>query len=97
LSCNGCVCFRPVGVAVDGSVHLGFDLTHVWCRLVDFYTIQERDRKSSDSRHLVNRHTATLDFTYVMSNNHRCPIVIHKCTLINILCAMFGHYVTLTC
>ena len=22
----------PVGVAFDGGVHLGFDLTHVWCR-----------------------------------------------------------------
>ena len=46
--------------------------------------------------HFVNRHTATLDFTYVMGNNHCCSKVINQCTLIYILCAMFGHYVTLT-
>ena len=28
LSRNGCVCFGPVGIALDSGVHLGFDLTH---------------------------------------------------------------------
>ena len=29
---NLSVAVAPVLVAVDGSVHLGFNLTHVWCR-----------------------------------------------------------------
>lgn len=95
---NSCVCLAPVGVAVDGSVHLGFDLTHDWCRLFDLLIQYRNGRRLQPLPcHLVNRHTATLDFTYVMGNNHCCSIVINQCTLINILCAMFGHYVTPTC
>lgn len=40
LSCNGCVCLSPVGVAFDSSVHLGFDLTHVMLSSVD--SVSER-------------------------------------------------------
>ena len=95
---NRRVCLAPVGVACDGGVHLGFDLTHVWCRLFDLLIQYRNGRRLQPLPcHLVNRHTATLDFTYVMGNNHRCSIVINQCTLIYILCAMFGHYVTLTC
>jgi len=97
LSGNSCVCLAPVGVALDGGVHLGFDLTHVWCRLFDLLIQYRNERRNQPLPcHLVNRHTATLDFTYVMGNNHCCSIVINQCTLINILCAMFGHYVTRT-
>ena len=31
----------PIDVVMNSVAHLLFDLTHVWCRLVDFYTIQE--------------------------------------------------------
>jgi len=31
----------PINVVMNSVAHLLFDLTHVWCRLVDFYTIQE--------------------------------------------------------
>jgi len=31
----------PINVVMNSIAHLLFDLTHVWCRLVDFYTIQE--------------------------------------------------------
>ena len=31
----------PINVVMNSITHLLFDLTHVWCRLVDFYTIQE--------------------------------------------------------
>jgi len=32
----------PINVVMNSVAHLLFDLTHVWCRLVDFYTIQEK-------------------------------------------------------
>jgi hypothetical protein len=32
----------PIDVVMNSVAHLLFDLTHVWCRLVDFYTIQEK-------------------------------------------------------
>ena len=31
----------PINVVMNSVAHLLFDLTHVWCRLVDFYTIQQ--------------------------------------------------------
>jgi hypothetical protein len=39
--CNTCVGILPINVVMNSVAHLLFDLTHVWCRLVDFYTIQE--------------------------------------------------------
>ena len=39
---NRSVARLPVLVIRNGGVHLLFDLTHVWCRLVDFYTIQDQ-------------------------------------------------------
>ena len=41
VSDNFSVTRTPVLVASDSGTHLLFDLTHGWCRLVDFYTIQE--------------------------------------------------------
>ena len=32
----------PIDVVMNSVAHLLFDLTHVWCRLVDFYRIQEK-------------------------------------------------------
>jgi hypothetical protein len=39
---NTGVGIAPVAVVVNSSIHQSFDLTHVWCRLVDFYTIQDQ-------------------------------------------------------
>jgi len=39
---NTCVGILPINVVMNSVTHLLFDLTHVWCRLVDFYTIQEK-------------------------------------------------------
>ena len=39
----------PVLVATDSGAHLLFDLTHVWCRLVDFYTIHEMGEGTTDA------------------------------------------------
>ena len=39
----------PVLVGVNGSVHLGFDLTHLVSCLVDFYTIQEMGCSTTDA------------------------------------------------
>ena len=35
------VSILPILASGDGAVHQGFNLTHGWCRSVDFYTIQE--------------------------------------------------------
>ena len=32
----------PINVVMNSVAHLLFDLTHVWCRLVDFYTIHDQ-------------------------------------------------------
>ena len=40
---------RPILVCLNSGTHLLFDLTHVWCRLVDFYTIHEIGEGTTDA------------------------------------------------
>ena len=44
---------RPILVCLNSGTHLLFDLTHVWCRLVDFYTIHEIGEGTTDAVPLV--------------------------------------------
>ena len=50
---NRSVARLPVLVIRNGGVHLLFDLTHVWCRLVDFYTIQHQGASTTPCVPLV--------------------------------------------
>ncbi len=46
---NTCVGILPINVVMNSVTHLLFDLTHVWCRLVDFYTIHEMGGSTTDA------------------------------------------------
>ena len=46
---NLSVCRFEVDVRCNCSVHLCFDLTHDWCRLVDFYRIHEMRQGTTDA------------------------------------------------
>jgi len=50
---NTGVGIAPVAVVMNSSIHQSFDLTHVWCRLVDFYTIQDQGASTTPCVPLV--------------------------------------------